>query len=237
MDALTPTRRAVVQQVAEAILARRTAGRFRVGIDGIDGAGKTTFGDELGEALARRGSNVLRATVDRFHNPRSVRYRLGKGSPEGFYRDSYDYTTLRSVLLDPIRPGGDGRVRRAIFDVDADSPVNAPIEDVPIDAILVFDGIFLHRPELRDHWDYSVFLHVDWLRNHHLRKRLERGPVDPEEARFHRYHEGQNIYFRECAPWMRATVVIDNHDLSAPFLVSAESDGIAAATWNTGTQR
>jgi uridine kinase len=194
---------------------------MRVAVDGIDGAGKTTFADELRDALVPSGRPVIRATVDRFHNPRSVRYRLGKASPEGFFRDSYDYATLKAVLLDPLSPGGDGRYQRAVFDVDADAPVSSPVEETPSGAILVFDGMFLHRPELRAYWDWSVFLRVEWPRNHHLRKHLALGPVDPDAARFHRYHEGQNIYFRECAPWTRADLVIDNDDLAAPYIVSS----------------
>jgi hypothetical protein len=46
-------------------------------------------------------------------------------------------------------PGGSGRFRRPVFDVDANSPLNASEEQAAPEAILLFDGIFLHRPELR----------------------------------------------------------------------------------------
>jgi len=45
---------------------------------------------------------------------------------------------------------------------------------------------------------------------------------DRPEPGHHRYHEGQNIYFRECEPWQHASIVIDNDDLAAPFIVSSE---------------
>ena len=32
--------------------------------------------------------------------------------------------------------------------------------------------------------------------------------------------EGQHLYFRECTPWEYASIVIDNDDLAAPFIVS-----------------
>lgn len=216
----SPARRAVVERVAARVLALPDDRTARVAIDGVDGAGKTTFADELAATLAPGGRPVIRATVDRFHHPRAVRYRLGKSSPEGFWRDSYDYATLERVLLGPLGPGGDGQFRRAVFDVDADRPIDSPVEVAPARAILVFDGIFLHRPELRGHWDLSVLLRVEWPRNHHLRAMLANGPVDPAEGRFRRYHAGQAIYFRECAPEERADIVIDNDDLAAPFVVS-----------------
>jgi uridine kinase len=211
---VTPARALVLERVAAAVLALPATGTVRVGIDGVDGAGKTTFADELREALAPVGRPVIRATVDGFHNPKRVRYRRGRSSPEGFYRDSYDYATLTRVLLDPLSPGGSGRYRRTIFDVDADAPVAAPEERAAPGSVLLFDGIFLHRPELRRYWDYSVFLRVAWARNHRLRSR-------PDPGR-QRYEEGQGLYFRECAPWTHASIVIDNDDLAAPFVISAE---------------
>jgi uridine kinase len=84
---------------------------------------------ELAEALGLSGRPVIRASVDGFHHPRAARYRLGKLSPEGFFRESYDYPTLIAVLLDPLSPGGSRRFRRTVFDVEADSPVDLPWEE------------------------------------------------------------------------------------------------------------
>src|SRR5216683_2409090 len=109
-----------------------------------------------------------------------------------------------------------GRFRRAIFDVDADHAVDAPEERAAPGSILLFDGLFLHRPELRETWDLSVFLRVEWIRNHRLRGAP---PVDLEAPSTRRYLEGQELYFRECAPWDCASIVVDNDDLDAPFVV------------------
>lgn len=217
-------RRQIIDRVANAIAeaANRDDGVFLVGIDGVDGAGKSTFGDELELALAQRGRLVVRATVDSFHRPRVDRYRLGKHSPEGFYRDSYDYALLRGLLLDPLRSGKGGIVRRAAFDQRADSAVNAPEEQVDLGSLLVIDGLFMHRPELRDYWNLSLLLHVPWERNHHLGS----GPAlwnvnQPEPSSpLHRYAEGNRIYFRECDPAARATIVLDNTDLDAPQVLA-----------------
>ena len=209
---MTPTRAGVLEQVAAAVLALPANGVTRVAVDGVDGAGKTTFADELAGRLASVGRPLIRAGVDGFHHPRAVRYRRGRTSPEGFYRDSYDYAALKRVLLDPLSPGGDRRFRRAVFDVTADAPVDAPEERASPGSILLFDGIFLHRPELRGGWDLSIFLRVEWDRNHRLRRQPEQHPE--------RYREGQQLYFRECRPWECASIVIDNDDLAAPFIVS-----------------
>ena len=118
-------------------------------MDGVDGAGKTVFADELADVLRQRGVTVLRASVDGFHHPAQLRYRRGRHSPEGYFLDSYDYPALRRLLLDPLGPQGDRRIVRRIYDVHAEQPV-APVVESATDAqVLVIDGIFLHRPGLR----------------------------------------------------------------------------------------
>ncbi len=54
---------------------RLMQGTLRVAIDGIDAAGKTTLADELAELLDRADCQVLRASIDGFHHPASVRGR------------------------------------------------------------------------------------------------------------------------------------------------------------------
>ena len=73
----------VVTAVAAAVGAGRPPDCVRVGVDGVDGAGKTTFADELARALRAEGRPVVRVSLDDFHNPRAVRYRLGRESPAG----------------------------------------------------------------------------------------------------------------------------------------------------------
>jgi uridine kinase len=192
----------------------------RVAVDGVDGAGKTHFADELAEVLSGRGRPVVRASVDGFHHPREVRHRHGRGSPEGYFRDSYDYPRMIELLLDPLGPGGSGRYVRAVYDVHAESPVRVAPETAAPDAVLVLDGIFAHRDELVGFWDYSVFLHVPFEVS--IPRGAVRGYGDPDPAAEsnRRYIEGQRRYLAECDPRSRATVVIDNTDLARPVITS-----------------
>lgn len=99
----------------------------RIAIDGVDGSGKTTFADELAETIGSRRP-VIRASVDGFHNPRALRYARGRHSHEGFFEDSYNYSALKQVLLDPLSPGGSLRYRKVIFDHGKDQSVSSPEE-------------------------------------------------------------------------------------------------------------
>jgi hypothetical protein len=75
----------------------------RVGVDGIDGAGKTTLADELAAALRARGRPARRVSADDFHRPPAERYRRGRASPEGYYHDSFDFAAVRAA----VRAAGD----------------------------------------------------------------------------------------------------------------------------------
>ncbi len=181
------------------------------------------FADELAKVLRAEHRTVIRAGVDGFHNPKAVRYRRGRRSPEGYFEDSYDYAALRAALLDPLGPGGTGRYRTAIFDHRTDMPVPTPELQALPGSILVFDGIFLHRPELRATWDFSIFLDAAFAVSVARCARRDGTSPDPAAAANRRYVEGQQLYLRACNPRARATVTIDNDDLSAPFIVQASS--------------
>ena len=147
---------------------------------------------------------------DGFLAPREVRYRLGRESPEGFFRDSYDLAALIGQVLDPLGPGGDRRVRRGMFDHRTDALIDSPIEEVSIDAVVIVEGMFLHRDELMNRWDWSVFLDVPFTQTAARMARRDGSHPDPEHPTMRRYVHGQRIYLDECRPRERATVVLDN---------------------------
>jgi uridine kinase len=209
-----------LERLADAVGdARRAGDVVRVGVDGVDGSGKTVFADELAVLLRRGGAGVLRASVDGFHNPPEVRYRRGRRSPEGFFLDSYDYPALRRLLLEPLGGHGDRRIVRQIYDVHAETPVDHVVESAVGVDVLVFDGIFIHRTELRALWDLSVFLEVSFEVS--IPRGADRGYGDPDPAAAsnHRYIEGQRHYLRTCDPRRHATWVVDNNVLEDAHII------------------
>lgn len=108
-----------------------------IAVDGVDGSGKTTFANQLARAIDDAGRPAVVVHEDDFLAPRESRYRLGRQSPEGFFRDSYNLPALITHVLDPLRPGGDRRVRRRLFDHRTDAPVDAPVEDLPVTAVVI----------------------------------------------------------------------------------------------------
>ena len=214
----------MLQQVADEILASRADPVTKVAVDGVDGAGKTHFADELAAHLVRRSAPVVRVSMDGFHRPQAERYRRGRNSPAGFFYDSYDYPALRRCVLEPLGCVGDRRIVRAVYDVHREEPVAMESELVPDGAVVVMDGIFLHRPELRDEWDYSVFLDVAFEVS--IPRGAQRGYGDPDRSApsNRRYVEGQRLYLDTCRPREHATVVVDNNDLVRAHIVRRATD-------------
>ena len=84
------------------------------------------------------------------------------------------------------------------------------------------DRIFLHRPELRRHWEFSVFLRVDFSVT--VPRAEHRDATPPEETRrryAERYVPGQRIYLESETPERHASIVIDNTDPAKPEIVGA----------------
>lgn len=219
MTIWAPARRDTLDALAAEILHNYPRGRVAVAIDGADGSGKTVFADDLAAAISRAGHAVVRASIDDFHSPREARYARGRYSADGGYQDSYDYDALRELLLRPFAAGEDFTV--ASFDLLADLPVERDPESADPDAVLVIDGIFLNRPELRGAWNFSVWLDVpDDVAAKRMSERDGFGTDDPLVAR---YQGAQEIYRAEAAPRARATAIIDNTDLDHPRRVFADS--------------
>jgi uridine kinase len=218
-------RQEFIQGLARRITSLIRPHPVRVAIDGVDAAGKTTLADELAAHIERAGRPVIRASVDGFHNPAVVRRRRGAESPEGYFLDSFNYPALLDALLRPLGHGGSRRFSRAVFDVRRDQPVDLPLERAEPNAILLLDGVFLLRPELREHFDFSVFLRAAF---EVTVARAERRDVElfgsPELVRrryLTRYVPGQRLYLSSAEPERSASVVVDNNDPLQPVLEQA----------------
>jgi uridine kinase len=131
-------------------------GRVIVAVDAAE-VGRA-FADDLAAVFREAGVDTFRASLRAFHHSRAYRMRLGPETPESYYRDGYDYVTLRRVLLDPFRLGGSAGFQTAAFDEERDQAVEARWLTAGQDAVLVVDGEFALRPSLRAEWNASILL-------------------------------------------------------------------------------
>ncbi|WP_295698185.1 uridine kinase [Lapillicoccus sp.] len=182
-----------------------------VAVDGPDGSGKTTFAESLATAYTalRRAVHVVH--MDDFLNPRSVRYARGRTSPEGFFHDTYDLAGFTTRVLDPLKPGAARSISLRAFDHLADAPIHEEPVAIAPTAVVVIEGMFLHRDELWAHWDMSVFLNVPFAVTVPRMVQRDGAPPDPKHPLWFRYLQGQRLYLSACKPTERATYVIDNY--------------------------
>lgn len=214
---MTDHRSMFLSELADAVPLPSPAGpSILVGIDGVDGAGKTVLADQLADALRGR-TRVERVSIDGFHRVRAERYSRGRHSPEGFWQDSYDYDAFHREVVRPFR-AGTGTFLRAAHDVDTDDVLDGPREQVVAGSLVIVDGIFLHRPELRNIWDFTLFLDVPFRESARRMSTRDGLPADPDAPENARYIGGQRIYLEQCDPRGSADLVVDYGDLSRPSI-------------------
>jgi uridine kinase len=189
----------------------------RVAIDGIDAAGKTTLANQLAERLKASGRVIIRTSTDNFHHPREIRYRKGADSATGYYHDSFDYQAILTQLLIPLGPGGNHHMRTCTYDYLSDKPVEDECIEVLKDAILLFDGLFLMRPELYSNWDFRIFIEIDFETC--LARALDRdialfGSTENITHRYRtRYFPAQRLYLDNVKPQALADVIVENNHI------------------------
>ncbi|WP_296607439.1 uridine kinase [Nocardioides sp.] len=189
----------------------------RVAIDGPPAAGKTTMADELGAVLRERGREVIRATIDDFLVPTAQRYRRGEYSGEGCYLDAHDTDALNRVLLDPLGPGGGRHIRQTVYDHATDAALSPPGITARADAVLLFDGVFLLRPELIDRWELRIVVTtaIESLVDRAV-GRERRVPSEVQRRWRERYLPAQQLYVSTVSPLDYADIVVHNDEPLQP---------------------
>ena len=153
------TRDELLSRLAEAIgsvtTAHPTAGRHRrTARRRKDHAGRRARRRSAQRRAARSSARRSRASFSPGHSAIGAASTL----PKAAIYDSFDFDALHRVLLDPLGPGGDRRFQQAVYDRRTDTALSQPVTTAPADAVLLFDGVFLLRPELIDRWDLRIFV-------------------------------------------------------------------------------
>jgi hypothetical protein len=85
-----------------------------------------------------------------------LRFEHGRTDPDAYYEDWLDESALRRTVLDPLGPGGTGRVLPSLWNPVTDRATRAPFVDLAPGAVLVLSGSFL----LRGGWPFEVSAHL-----------------------------------------------------------------------------
>jgi uridine kinase len=157
-------------------------------------------------------------SIDDFHNVREVRHKQGKESPLGFFEDSFDYKKLKDRVLIPIRDsnGASVSIIPGSHDLNTDLLITPEAVQLEPSSVVVIEGIFLHREEICDFFDFTVFLDVPFSESVRRMASRDGSNPDPNHPSVYRYVEGQRIYFERCNPRNQASLVIDNSGHASP---------------------
>jgi uridine kinase len=185
-----------------------------VAIDGGSAVGMTTLAAELQTQIEAHGRPVISATIDDFHRPKAERYARGRYSAEACYHDTFKYARLRSELLEPFqacRP-----FVTVIFDAFHDRPLQPAPVAAPQDPLLLFEGVWLMRPDLHGYWDYRIIIiaGLDVARQRGIDRDLAWGATreDTEKLYEEHYLPADRLYYETAHPELKADVIIDNTD-------------------------
>ena len=201
-------------------------GRLRIVVDGRTAAGKTSIGHELALGIAARGRPAFRASLDDFKRPWSEAHRYDRVTGEGYYRNAFDFDSVRRLLLDPAAPSGTGVVALCSIDPITQQDHSNQTVVMPEDGVLVMDGVFGCRPELGDVWDLRIWVEIDPERS--VRRGIARdadregGPEAAEALHRGRYLAAEVLYLEEVDPVSFVEVVIDNSDFELPRLLRVQ---------------
>ena len=185
-----------ISELAAAIRTLKASAARLVLIDGLGGAGKSVLAEALAGEL---GVPVLQG--DDFYRPSAERQR--SGHDPGAIGTSFDWRRLERQVLAPLSLGEEARYQR----YDWDSDCLGDWVTVPRHDIVVVEGVYLLRTELRHYASVSVW--VETPRDVRLARGIER---DGEAARSRWTDEwmpAEEAYVVAMRPGAAAMLVVD----------------------------
>jgi uridine kinase len=211
----------VLETIRDEIILRKTVYRpFVVGVNGIDTAGKTEFSRKLEENLVKHGFKVQLIHIDDFHNPKEIRYS-GENEVENYFYRSLNLELLLDEILEPIKK--DNKLDKTIMllSLDTDKYELFRSYNVDKDTIVILEGVFIFREEIRNYLDLKVFLQVPFEL---CKERAEKRDVpkfgkDILKKYDFKYTPTQRKYLEMFPPNELADIIIDNSDWNKPYIV------------------
>lgn len=187
----------------------------RVGINGVEGTGKTVFCEKLTKYLIDNGQNAIQITIDGYHNPKEIRYKQGRNSAIGYYEDAYNENAFVDYVLKSSQEEQPFYVAQ-IHNLETDEQLNPIRKKLSNQHILLTDGAYLFKKNYKEHWDLKIYLQTDF--NTALERGIQRdlallGGFEAAKDKYdNRYHKASKMYIEENRPTEIADIIIDNTD-------------------------
>ena len=216
-------RRPVFERILNDIKRKKRKDKaFIIGINGIDGSGKTIFAEGLEKFLISRNYQTQAIHLDDFHHPMALRY-AGENQADNYYNRSFNVSLIVEKLLAPLRQKSAFSTRLTLLDWRTDKYEVEREYSINQNAIVIFEGVFLFRKGLSPYIDYKIFLDIPFEES---RRRALLRDANLSEADLKKYDEkylpAQAKYLEEYPPHQVADMVIDNTDWEQPRIKHVE---------------
>jgi HAD superfamily hydrolase (TIGR01549 family) len=188
---------------------------FVIGINGIDGAGKTKFAESLETYLNAQGHPTQLIHLDDFHNPKAIRY-AGVDQADNYYNRSFNIDLIIDKLLSLIKKKRPLSLKLKTLDLQTDNYTNERNYIIEPNTIVLFEGVFLFRKELAPYIDLKVFLDIPFEES--KRRAIVRDSEADVKKYDAKYLTAQLKYLTEYPPVKVADIVIDNANWDYPVI-------------------
>lgn len=179
-----------------------------IGIDGLGGAGKTSFIKELSRELKNFNCEIGMFHLDDHIVEKNKRYRTGYEEWYEYYYLQWDIEGLITNLLEPLHK--QNHVILPFYNKSADL-ISTRQVDVLKDSIVLIEGIFLQRKEWRYYFDYVVFLNCPFevRRDRVLHRDSYLGDYQARLKKYtERYWLGEQHYMETVQPLTATDLII-----------------------------
>ncbi|WP_017415879.1 P-loop NTPase fold protein [Clostridium tunisiense] len=175
---------------------------YVIGIDGLGGAGKSTLVNSLKLQLQSENYYSYVLHIDDFIHPKRIRYDLSKEEWDCYYNVQWRYDYLVKEILSPIKNGEIIDKQIEIYDKENDRYTTQRVNLVN-GSVLILEGIFLQRKELKPYLDFIIYLEVS--RDVRLNRVLARdgymGGLEDIKCKYEkRYFPAEEKYILEYSP-------------------------------------
>lgn len=183
---------------------------YIVGIDGLGGAGKSTIVNSLKLQLEKENYPIYILHIDDFIHPKHIRYDSTKEEWYCYYNIQWRYDYLVEEILSPIKKGNEINKVIELYDKENDKYILQSLY-IPHGSILILEGVFLQRKELRNYLDFVIYLDVpqEVRLNRVLVRDSYIGSLEDIKNKYQRrYFPAENKYLLEYCPIENADFVL-----------------------------
>ncbi|SDZ20277.1 uridine kinase [Evansella caseinilytica] len=150
-----------IQEIADRLLAQRsndasTDCHFIVGIDGLGGAGKTTFVNKLQQTVKTRNCEAVILHLDDYIVETRKRYDTGHDEWYEYYYFQWDIQLLEAELFQKLHDNSSD-LTLPLYERSTDTVIAEELELPPATVVLI-EGVFLQRKEWREYFDFVIFI-------------------------------------------------------------------------------